>query len=153
MRSVAQGQQPGRSEVRFPNQAVWLPDYSLVSVKLDFLCVMWVRLESESLNHLPTCFNNRYFFPRLTVSTELFWIEQQSYFVLKEQVVVFCSPLFGDISLKVVCVSFRADSGCPRSLATLTGHVLPGPLGTLTGGNSTQSLIATAAYSCTDRKK
>ena len=125
MRSLAQGQQPGTSEIRFPNQAVWLPDCLLISVKLVFLCVMLVRLESESLNHLPMCFNNRYFFfPRLTVSAELFPIEQQSYFVLKEQVVVFCSPLFGDISLKVVCVPLGANSGCPQSLATLTGQTV-----------------------------
>lgn len=120
MRSIAQGQQPARSELRFPNQTVWLPGCLLVSVTLCFffLSVMWVRPSQNLKTTCPRVLITIIFFLRLTVSAVNYFGLSNRYFVLKEQVVVFCSPLFGDISLKAH-MPVRAGPGSP---ATLSGQ-------------------------------
>lgn len=124
MKSFAQGQQPG-SEIRFPNQAVWLPDWSVLNY--FFLSVAWARLSQNLKTTLPRVLITNVISMIDSYNSGLFWVEQQRYFVLKEQVAVFFSPSFGDISVKVICVLVRADPGCPQSPATLTGQTASCP--------------------------
>ena len=80
--------------------------------------------ESESQNHLSKGVSNHCFFSTFdSFNCELFGVEQQRYYVLKEQVVVFCSPLFGDISLKAH-MPVRAGPGSPATLSGQTASSL-----------------------------
>lgn len=56
-------------------------------------------------------------------NSELFWVLQQRYFVLKERIAVFCSQLYGDSSLKVLCLPVRA--GAPGAPLALVGQRPP----------------------------
>lgn len=48
-------------------------------------------------------------------NSELFWVLQQRYFVLKERIAVFWSQVYGDSSLNVLCLPVRAGPAARHS--------------------------------------